>query len=136
MKYQKKISGPMLDRIDLHVEVGRIEYDKLSSDMAGESSDVIQQRVQQARDVQTERFKSTKNVKINSEMTVKEIREFCPLDDECQAFMKAVVIKMYLSARSYHRVLKLARTIADLTGEEKIAIPHLAEAVQYRPRVE
>ncbi len=136
MKYQKKISGPMLDRIDLHVEVGRIEYEKLSSDVHGEGSETIQARVQQARDVQTKRFQNVKNIKMNSEMTVKEIREFCRLDAESQAFMKAAVVKMYLSARSYHRVLKLARTIADLTGEDEISVSHLAEAVQYRPRVE
>lgn len=136
MKYQKKISGPMLDRIDLHVEVGRIEYDKLSSDVHGEDSETIQERVQQARDIQTARFQNCKNIKINSEMTVKEIREYCRLDAEGEAFMKAAVIKMYLSARSYHRVLKLARTIADLAGEKEIVVPHLAEAVQYRPRVE
>ncbi len=136
MKYQKKISGPMLDRIDLHVEVGRIEYDKLSSDVSGESSVDIQKRVQKARDIQTKRFAGHKSIKTNSEMTVKEIKEFCKLDSQGQAFMKAAVIKMYLSARSYHRVLKLARTIADLEGSENIAIPHLAEALQYRPRVE
>src|SRR5690606_24798943 len=98
-------------RIDLHVEVGRIEYDKLSSESAGEPSDQIQTRVQQARDVQTQRFAASRNVKSNSEMTVKEIKEFCRLDEDGQAFMKAAVIKMYLSARSYHRCLKLARTI-------------------------
>ncbi len=136
MKYQKKISGPMLDRIDLHVEVGRIEYDKLSSDLNGESSADIQTRVQQARDVQTKRFVNSKNIKTNSEMSVKEIREFCELDSEGQAFMKAAVVKMYLSARSYHRVLKLARTIADLAETDRIEIPHLAEAIQYRPKVE
>src|SRR6185295_13492126 len=128
MKYQKKISGPLLDRIDLHVEVGRIEYEKLSSDAPGESSEDIQKRVQGARDIQTERFTKHKNVKTNSEMSIKEIREFCVLDPAGQNFMKAAVIKMYLSARSYHRVLKLARTIADLEGSSDITIPHLAEA--------
>ncbi len=136
MKYQKKISGPMLDRIDLHVEVGRIEYDKLASDSQGESSDEIQPRVQKARDIQTQRFSQIRNIKSNSEMTVKEIKEFCKLDNKGQSFMKAAVIKMYLSARSYHRVLKLARTIADLSGLENIQIQHLAEALQYRPKVE
>ena len=136
MKYQKKISGPLPDRIDLHVEVGRIEYEKLASDAPGESSEEIQNRVQVARDIQTERFTGHKQIKTNSEMTIKEIKEYCQLDDQGQGFMKAAVIKMYLSARSYHRVLKLARTIADLEGAEKIAIPHLAEALQYRPKVE
>ena len=136
MKYQKKISGPMLDRIDLHVEVGRVEYDKLSSDDSGESSAQIQHRVQRARDVQTRRFARSRNIRSNSEMGVKEIKEFCALKPDGQAFMKAAVIKMYLSARSFHRILKLARTIADLDGSSEIETRHLAEAVQYRPKVE
>jgi magnesium chelatase family protein len=136
MKYHKKISGPLLDRIDLHVEVGRIEYDKLSSEGAGESSQDIQKRVQLARDIQITRFSANKNIKTNAEMGIKEIKEFCPLDAAGQGFMKTAVIKMYLSARSYHRVLKLGRTIADLEGSEKITVPHLAEAIQYRPKVE
>ncbi len=136
MKYQKKVSGPMLDRIDLHVEVGRIEFEKLSADEAGENSSTIQTRVQAARDIQTKRFQKTNNIKTNSEMTVREIKEFCFLDPDGQCFMKSAVIKMYLSARSYHRVLKLARTIADLEGLENISITHLAEALQYRPKVE
>ncbi len=136
MKYQKKISGPMLDRIDLHVEVGKIEFDKLSAEAGGESSDEVQGRVQKARNVQIERFVKIPNVKTNSEMTIREIKEFCKLGDEEQSFMKAAVVKMYLSARSYHRILKLARTIADLEGQREISINHLAEALQYRPKVE
>ncbi|MBI4363665.1 MAG: YifB family Mg chelatase-like AAA ATPase [Candidatus Doudnabacteria bacterium] len=135
LKYQKKISGPLLDRIDMCIEVGRIEYDKLSSDNEGESSMQVQQRVQKARDIQTERFEGS-SIKTNSEMGIKEIREFCKLGDAEQDFMKAVVIKMYLSARSYHRILKLARTIADLEGIKTIQVRHLSEAVQYRPKVE
>ena len=135
MKYQKKISGPLLDRIDMCIEVGRIEYDKLSEDSEGESSAEVQSRVQKARDFQTQRFSGT-NLKTNSEMTIKEIREFCKLEKTEQDFMKAVVIKMYLSARSYHRILKLARTIADLGGAKNIEVKHLSEAVQYRPKVE
>lgn len=136
MKYQKKISGPMLDRIDLHVEVGRIEYEKLSSDTLAEASSVVQTRVQKARDIQTNRFKKIPNIKTNSEMTIKEIKEFCPLGPGEQEIMKTAVVKMYLSARSYHRILKLARTIADLQGVANIKVDHLAEAVQYRPKVE
>ncbi|HEX5430002.1 MAG TPA: YifB family Mg chelatase-like AAA ATPase [Patescibacteria group bacterium] len=135
MKYQKKISGPLLDRIDLHVEVGRVEYDKLSSDANGENSQEIQKRVQRARDIQTKRFKNSQ-VKTNSEMSIKEIKDFCKLDETEQQFMKAAVIKMYLSARSYHRILKLGRTIADLAGSPKLQLNHLAEALQYRPKVE
>jgi len=136
MKYHKKISGPLLDRIDLHVEVGRLEYDKLSSESSGESSEDIQKRVQVARDVQTERFAGFDNIKTNSEMTIREIKEFCKLGKAEQNFMKTAVVKMYLSARSYHRILKLGRTIADLAREPIIAVHHLAEALQYRPKVE
>ncbi len=135
MKYQKKISGPMLDRIDLHVEVGRVDYDKLSSDRLNEPSEKIQKRVQNARDVQTSRFANSQ-IKTNSEMGIKELKEFCKLGSKEQQFMKAAVVKMYLSARSYHRILKLARTIADLAGSETIEVSHLAEALQYRPKVE
>jgi magnesium chelatase family protein len=135
MKYHKKISGPMLDRIDLHVEVGRIEYDKLSADAPGESSEEIRQRVQKARDIQTKRFAQS-DIKTNAEMSIREIRDYCDLDDQCKEFMKAAVVKMYLSARSYHRILKLARTIADLAEDEHIGLAHLSEALQYRPKVE
>ncbi|MBX4205168.1 MAG: YifB family Mg chelatase-like AAA ATPase [Candidatus Doudnabacteria bacterium] len=135
-KYHKKISGPMLDRIDLHVEVGRIEFDKLTAETSGESSAEVQARVQKARDIQTERFKDKKHIKTNSEMTINEIKEFCRLGEKEQQFMKAAVVKMYLSARSYHRILKLARTIADLADSPKLMLNHLAEALQYRPKVE
>lgn len=136
MKYQKKISGPLLDRIDLHVEVGRIEYEKLAGEGAGEDSSAIQKRVQQARDIQIKRFEGNPRVKTNSEMTIREIKEHCGLGGEEQAFMKNAVMKMYLSARSYHRILKLARTIADLDAAEKLTTRHLAEALQYRPKME
>ncbi|OGE81790.1 MAG: magnesium chelatase [Candidatus Doudnabacteria bacterium RIFCSPHIGHO2_12_FULL_48_11] len=136
MKYQKKISGPLLDRIDLCVEVGRVEYDKLTAEGVAESSDNIQKRVQKARDIQTERFKNHSKIKTNSEMTIKEIKEFCILSEKEKEFLKATVVKMYLSARSYHRILKLSRTIADLSGSENIAVNHLAEAIRYRPKVE
>jgi magnesium chelatase family protein len=135
-KYHKKISGPMLDRIDLHVEVGRVEYEKLTAESLGESSEDVQKRVQKARDIQTERFSGNDKIKTNSEMTIREIKEFCKLGEQEQSFMKTAVVKMYLSARSYHRILKLARTIADLEGSDVIAVNHLAEALQYRPRVE
>lgn len=136
MKYQKKISGPLLDRIDLHVEVGRVEYEKLASDSVGESSELVQERAQSARDIQTQRFKNFSGIRTNSEMGIKEIKEFCRLGSAEQEFMKAAVVKMYLSARSYHRMLKLARTIADLEKTDILTISHLAEALQYRPKVD
>jgi len=135
-KYQKKISGPMLDRIDLHIEVGRIEYEKLTAETSGETSDEVQIRVQIARDIQTQRYQNLPGIRTNSEMTIREIKEYCKLGPVEQEFMKAAVVKMFLSARSYHRILKLGRTIADLEGSESIAINHLAEALQYRPKVE
>ncbi len=135
-KYQKRISGPLLDRIDIHIEVPRVDYDKLSGDRQGEASDVIRERVQQARDVQAQRFKENKErITSNADMRVREIRQFCQLDEECQSLMRSAMNQLQLSARGYHRVLKLARTIADLAGSEAILAPHLAEALQYRPKV-
>ena len=137
-KYQKKISGPLLDRIDIHVEVPRVEYDKLSGDRAGESSEAIRTRVQAARQRQRERFvniKSAHSVVSNADMRVGEVRQFCKLDDQSQGLMRSAMAQMQLSARGYHRILKLARTIADLAGSDAIQCVHLAEALQYRPKL-
>ena len=128
-KYQKRISGPMLDRIDIHIEVPRLDYEKLSGDRLGETSESIRKRVQAARDVQNQRFVDT------PDMRVGEIRQFCKLQDEGQSLMRAAMSQMNLSARAYHRILKLARTIADLAGSEEIQSTHLAEALQYRPKL-
>jgi magnesium chelatase family protein len=137
-KYQKRISGPLLDRIDIHIEVPRVDYEKLSGDRMGESSEVIRQRVQTARDIQQPRFTNPdarQPVICNAEMRVGEIRLFCKLDDQGQSLMRSAMTQLNLSARGYHRVLKLARTIADLAGSEAIQTTHLAEALQYRPKV-
>jgi len=133
--YQKKVSGPMLDRIDLHVEVPRVEFEKLSKDSLAEPSAKIRERVEEARARQNVRFKDSA-VTTNSEMKNKEIKEFCKLDDVSLELMKQAVQHMHLSARSYHRILKLARTIADLSGSNNILQNHVAEALQYRAKVE
>ena len=132
-KYQKRISGPMLDRIDIHIEVPRVNYEKLSSDRLGESSAAIRQRVQAARQRQLDRFSGT-NIICNADMRVAEVRKFCKLDETGDSLVRAAMSQMNLSARAYHRILKLARTIADLAGSEQILTPHLAEALQYRPK--
>jgi magnesium chelatase family protein len=131
--YQKKISGPLLDRIDIHVEVPRVSFDKLSDKRTGEPSAKVRERVEAARAIQRERFKGTKQ-QTNSDMGPAEIRQFCQLDQTGTHLVKAAMQQMQLSARAYHRILKLARTIADLAGSEQIQTAHVAEAIQYRPR--
>ncbi len=133
-KYQRRISGPMLDRIDIHIEVPRVDYEKLSGNQLGETSETIRKRVQAARDIQSKRFANS-DIVCNSDMRVGEIRQFCQLQAEGQSLMRAAMSQMNLSARAYHRILKLARTIADLAGSEEIQSPHLAEALQYRPKL-
>jgi magnesium chelatase family protein len=133
-RYQKKISGPLLDRIDIHVEVPRVDYEKLADKRQVENSETIRKRVQAARERQLERFKGTK-LTCNAEMGPTEVGEFCKTDASGEKLLKAAVQQLHLSARAYHRVLKLARTIADLAASDNIAANHVAEAVQYRPRV-
>jgi len=135
-KYQKRISGPLLDRIDIHIEVPRVDYEKLSGDRMGESSDTIRARIQAARDIQNKRFSTGKSdIVCNADMRVGEVRQFCKLQDEGQSLMRAAMSQLNLSARAYHRILKLARTIADLAGSDEILSAHLAEALQYRPKI-
>ena len=138
-RYQKRISGPLLDRIDIHVDVPRVEYEKLSDDRLGEPSVNIRRRVERARERQRLRFEDVENhtnssLQCNADMGVAEIRQFCPLDKAGSSLLKAAMKQLGMSARAYHRILKLARTIADLAGSEKIETAHLAEAIQYRPR--
>jgi magnesium chelatase family protein len=134
LRYQKKISGPRLDRIDIHVEVPRVDYEKLSDNRQGETSAAIRTRVEAARKRQRERFKGVHGVSCNAEMHPAEIRAYCDLDAAGQSLIKAAMRQLHLSVRAYHQILKLSRTIADLAGSERIEAAHLAEAVQYRPR--
>ncbi|HHH12335.1 MAG TPA: ATP-binding protein [Candidatus Moranbacteria bacterium] len=128
-RYRRKISGPIMDRIDLHVSVGRVKIDKLQSDRDGEPSAAIRERVEAARRAQRRRFGDRRT---NAGMNVADIKKFCRLDREGAALLRKAIVGMKLSARSYHRLIKIARTIADLAGSEEIKSAHIAEAVGYR----
>ena len=123
----------MMDRIDIHIEVPRVEYDKLTSERRGELSEAVRARVEAARDIQLERFAGT-DLFCNADMGTSEVREFCQLEDTGKQLMRSAMSQLGLSARAFHRVLKISRTIADLNGAENIQPAHLAEALQYRPR--
>jgi len=161
-KYQKHISGPLLDRIDTarRIEVPRVDYEKLSGNRMCETSEVIRQRVQAARERQRTRFShnGSSDMICNADMRIGEIRQFCRLQDEgcalpsrtgvppliaartvsvskCQSLMRAAMSQLQLSARVYYRILKLSCTISDLAGSEDIQSARLAEALQYRPKI-
>lgn len=133
LKYQKKISGPLLDRIDIHITVPRQEYEKLAGSPQGESSGMVRQRVQQARNIQTKRFHGTA-LTVNAEMSIGHIDRLCRLTPEAQSLLKQAVNQFYLSARSYHRLIKVARTIADLDALDDVEARCVAEALQFRPQ--
>ena len=124
-----------MDRIDIHMQVPRVAYQKLRDMRQGESSAEVRARVETARKRQRERFDGT-NIASNADMRPAQIRKYCALDDACQALMKTAMRQLQLTARAYHRVLKLSRTIADLAGAEAITQVHLAEALQYRPKLD
>jgi magnesium chelatase family protein len=130
-KYQKRVSGPLMDRIDIHIQVPRVNYEKLSDSRFGESSALVRARVEAARQLQRQRF-SGSDISANADMRPAEVRKFCKLDETGSSLMKSAMTQLQLSARAYHRVLKLARTIADLTASPDILPQHLAEALQYR----
>lgn len=130
-RYVGKISGPLLDRIDLHIEVKPVEYKKISSEDIQETSSDIRKRVNKARKIQLERYKEL-NIYSNSELTPKLIQKFCKIDDKSKEILKKAFEKLGLSGRAYGRILKVARTIADLNGKENIEEGHIAEAIQYR----
>jgi len=138
-RYQKRLSGPLLDRIDIHVEVPRVPFQKLSDERRGEPSAAIRARVEAARARQTARFANVKDgqgasLTTNADMGPTQVRDHCPVDESGRQLLGAAMRQMNLSARGYHRVLKKARTIADPAGSERIQPAHLAEAIQYRPR--
>lgn len=136
-RYKKRVSGPILDRIDLHLDVPSVETQKLIGKSSGKNkrktSKEIQKRVQGAREIQIKRFKGTK-LKSNSEMSTRGVKKYCPLSANCRAMLMSAVASMNITARSYFKVIKIARTISDLVGEKDISTNHLAEALQYRPK--
>lgn len=131
-RYLNKISGPLLDRIDLHIEVTPVPFDKLSEERRGESSVSIRKRVTKARELQTERFAGDANIHYNAQMSGKHIREFCKIDEASKTLLKNAMERLNLSARAYDRILKVSRTIADIEGNEQITGEHISEAIQYR----
>ncbi len=131
-RYLSKVSGPLLDRIDIHIEVTPVPFEKLSEDRKGESSVAIRKRVTSAREVQTLRFKDSEHVHYNAQMTTKQIRKYCQLDKVSMDLLKNAMERLNLSARAYDRILKVSRTIADLEASESISGAHISEAIQYR----
>jgi magnesium chelatase family protein len=131
-RYLGKISGPLLDRIDIHIEVTPVPFEKLSDERKGETSVEIRKRVTAARELQTQRFEDSKTVHYNAQMNTKQIRKYCVLDEASKQLLKTAMERLNLSARAYDRILKVSRTIADLEGVEDINGSHISEAIQYR----
>ncbi len=130
--YLGKISGPLLDRIDLHIEVPQVKFREMSSDAPGETSAQIRERVIAARKMQHKRFADKPRITCNARMGSRELKAFCELDEDTRELLKQAMTEYNLSARAYDRILKVARTIADLAGAEKITSEHVSEAIQYR----
>ncbi|MEK7178120.1 MAG: YifB family Mg chelatase-like AAA ATPase, partial [Patescibacteria group bacterium] len=135
IRYKRKLSGPLLDRIDLHVEVPRLKYEEMTKESFDETSKIVRERVSKAREIQASRF-TNEGILTNREMSVRHIKKYCALDEIAEKMMKNAVSSMGFSTRTYHRMLKISRTIADLDDSENIKPQHLAEALQYRPREE
>ena len=131
-KYMAKISGPLLDRIDLHIEVPAVKYNDLATKAPGEQSSSVRERVVKARRIQLERFKGKKGMYANAHMQSKEIQHFCKLDSAGENLLKMAITKLGLSARAYDRILKVSRTIADISYSPDIRPEHISEAIQYR----
>ena len=131
-RYLSKISGPLLDRIDIHIEVTPVPFEKLSDDRKGETSVDIRKRVTKARKIQTTRFADSDSVHYNAQMNTKQIRKHCVLDEASKQLLKTAMERLSLSARAYDRILKVARTISDLEGSKAVDGSHISEAIQYR----
>ncbi|MEP6676833.1 MAG: ATP-binding protein [Ferruginibacter sp.] len=131
-KYLNRISGPLLDRIDLHVEVTPVAFNELSSAKNGETSSTIRERVIKARELQSERYKTSEGIYANAQMSSRQLKEICMISNAGQQLLKVAMEKLNLSARAYDRILKVSRTIADLAASDDIKPEHLAEAIQYR----
>jgi magnesium chelatase family protein len=131
-RYLSKISGPLLDRIDIHIEVTPVPFEKLTETRPAESSVLIRERVTKAREIQSHRFEELDSIHYNAQMSTKQIRTYCALDEVSLKLLKTAMERLNLSARAYDRILKVARTIADLEQAETVSSNHIAEAIQYR----
>ncbi len=131
-RYLARVSGPLLDRIDIHLHVPAVAYRELSGERQEEASAAIRERVEQARDVQRERFKGRTGVHANSHMGARDLRQLCPVPDAAERLLRTAMQRLGFSARAYHRIIKIARTIADLAARTEITAADVAEAIQYR----
>jgi magnesium chelatase family protein len=131
-KYRNKISGPLLDRIDIHMEVPAVQYKEISGEATGETSRSIRCRVETARAMQRQRLAGRDSVNCNARMGPREIKEYCPLDEDCHTLLKMAMSELNLSARAYDRILKVSRTIADLEHSDRIQPNHVSEAIGFR----
>ena len=131
LRYRSKISGPLKDRIDIHIEVPAVRYRDLTGETSGEDSETIKKRVDQARQIQRERF-AGKKIYCNAQMNSRHLKKYCPIGEDSKKLLEQAIDKLGLSARAYTRILKIARTIADLDGRDEILAAHISEAIQYR----
>ena len=132
MKYRSRVSGPLLDRIDIHIEMPAVKFKELSQAPSGEPSSPICKRANYARDIQLKRFADRHDIFCNAHMASRDLRKYCPIDDRSQNLLKVAITRLGLSARAYDRILKVGRTIADLAQSEAILAEHISEAIQYR----